>query len=119
MAVEIGSGLAGYRTPSSEITIPLPGSTLEHLPRDAEPLVFAGGGKVLTYTIVYVPTMRFKDKAPYALVVVELDPSASSRQASARLLALVDGGTSDSLAVEARVRYTHRDEYGYHFELAF
>ena len=111
MAVEIAGGLTGYRAPSGEITIPLPGSTLEHLPEGAEPLQFAGGGKVLTYSIVYVPTTRFKDKAPYALAVIELDEGA-------RLLALIDGGTGDTLAVDARLRYTRHDEYGFHFELA-
>jgi len=108
MAIEVAGGLTGYRTPSGEVTIPLPGSTLEHAPEGAEPLVFAGGGKVLTYSIVYVPTTRFKDKAPYALAVIELDEGA-------RLLALVDG---DELAVDAAVRFSHKDEYGYHFELA-
>ena len=111
MAVEIGGGLTGYRAPTGEVTIPLPGSTLEHAPEGAEPLAFAGGGRVLTYSIVYVSTTRFKDKAPYALAVVELDEGA-------RLMALVDGGTAENMAVDGRVRYTHRDEYGYHFESA-
>ena len=111
MAVEIRSGLTGYRTPSGEVTIPLPGSTLEHVPAGSAPLTFAGGGKVLTYSIVYVPTTRFKDKAPYALAIVELDEGA-------RLMAIVDGGTAENLSVEGRVRYSHSDGYGHHFELA-
>ena len=110
MAVEIGGGLTGYKLPSGEITIPLPGSTLEHVPHDAEPLTFAGSGTLLTYSIVYVPTTRFKDKAPYALAVVELAEGA-------RLMGIVDGGTAENLSVNAHVRYTHRDEYGYHFQL--
>jgi uncharacterized OB-fold protein len=110
MAVDVAGGLTGYRATSGEITIPLPGSTLEHVPAGAEPMVFAGSGKVVTYSIVHVPTTRFKDLAPYALAVIELDEGA-------RLLALVDGGTAENLAVDARVRYTRRDEHGYHFEL--
>jgi uncharacterized OB-fold protein len=111
VAVEIGSSLTGYRAASGEITIPLPGSTLEHAPEGAEPLTFAGGGKLLTYSIVYVPTTRFKDKAPYALAIVELDEGA-------RLMAIVDGGTAGNLSVNIRVRYTHHDDYGFHFALA-
>jgi uncharacterized OB-fold protein len=111
VAVEIGGGLTGYRAASGEVTIPLPGSTLEHVPAGAEPLTFAGGGKMLSYSIVYVPTTRFKDKAPYALAVIELDEGA-------RLMAIVDGGTTENLAVDGPVRYTHHDGYGFHFELA-
>jgi len=108
VAVEIGASLAGYRSASGEITIPVPGSTLEHVPADAEPRVFAGGGKVLTYSIVHVSTTRFKDKAPYALAIVELDEGA-------RLMAIVDGGTAANLAIDGRVRYAHSDQYGHHF----
>ena len=110
MAVEIGSGLTGYRAASGEISIPLPGSTLEHMPAGAEPLAFAGGGKLLTYSIVYVPTSRFKDQAPYALAVIELDEGA-------RLMALVDSGTAENLSIDSRVRYTHHDAHGFHFAL--
>jgi len=110
MAVEIGGGLTGYRAPSGEVTIPLPGSTLEHVPDGSEPLTFAGTGKVVTYSIVYVPTTRFKDQAPYALAVIELEEGA-------RLMALVDGGTAENLAVDAPVRYAGKDDYGHHFTL--
>lgn len=110
MAVEVGGGLTGYRAASGEVTIPLPGSTLEYVPEGAEPLTFAGSGRVLTYSIVYVPTTRFKDAAPYALAIVELDEGA-------RLMAIVDGGTAENLTVEGRVRYSHHDDHGYHFSL--
>jgi uncharacterized OB-fold protein len=109
VAVEIGGGLTGYRALSGEVTIPLPGSTLDHLPEGAEPLQFAGGGKIVTYSIVYVPTTRFKEKAPYALAIIELDEGA-------RLMAIVDGA-AEALSVDAPVRYTHHDQYGYHFEV--
>ena len=33
-------------------------------------------------------------------------------------MATIDGATAQSLAVDARVRYVHRDEFGYHFALA-
>jgi len=108
VAVEIGGGLTGYRTASGEVTIPLQGSTLEHMPAGAEPVQFTGRGKVLTYTIVGVPTTRFKSKAPYTLAVIELNEGA-------RLLALVDGATP---SIDARVRFTRKDEFGYHFELS-
>jgi uncharacterized OB-fold protein len=110
MAIEVGSGLTGYRSATGEVTIPIPGSTLENIPAGAEPLAFAGHGRVLTYTVVYVPTTRFKDKAPYALAVIELDEGA-------RLLALVDGAIAEVLSVDAAVRYSHQDEYGHHFTL--
>ena len=110
MAVEVGAGLTGYRTLAGEVTIPLPGSTLERMPPGSEPLVFAGHGRVLTYSIVHVPTTRFRSQAPYALAVIELDEGA-------RLLSLVDGGTAENLAVDAEVRFSRRDEFGYHFEL--
>jgi len=80
------------------------------MPANAEPLQFTGGGRLLTYSIVYVPTTRFKDQAPYALAVVELDEGA-------RLMGIVEDGTATNLAVDARVRYSHRDEHGYHFKL--
>jgi uncharacterized OB-fold protein len=111
VAVEIGSGLTGYRTSSGEVTVPLHGSTLERVPAGAQPLVFAGGGKVLTYSIVYVPTTKFKDKAPYALAIIELDEGP-------RLMAMVDGGTAENLSVEGRVQYAGHDDYGFHFQLA-
>lgn len=111
MAVEIGGGLTGYRATSGEVTIPLPGSTLEHVPEGAEPLTFAGGGKLLTYSIVYVPTTRFKDMAPYALAIVELDEGA-------RLMAVIDAGTAENLSVNTRVQYTHHDHHGFHFAVA-
>lgn len=108
---EIGGGLTGYRTPAGEVTIPLPGSTLEHMPDGSQPLTFSGRGKLLTYSIVYVPTTRFKAKAPYALAVIELEEGA-------RLMAIVDEGTPDNLSVGAAVQYTGRDQYGHHFCLA-
>lgn len=111
MAVEAGGGLTGYRTASGEVTIPVPGSTLEHVPAGSEPLTFGGRGKLLTYSIVHVPTTRFKDMAPYALGVIQLDEGA-------KLMAMIDGGTVDNLAVDGRVQYVGHDEYGHHFRLA-
>ncbi|MDE3075833.1 MAG: OB-fold domain-containing protein [Chloroflexota bacterium] len=102
--------LTGYRTAGGIVTIPLPGSTLEAIPAGAEPVQLGGLGRVVTYTIVGVGTTRFKDKTPYALAVVELDEGA-------RLLALIDGGTTANLAVDARVHYAGKDAYGHHFEL--
>ena len=58
------AGLEGYRARSGEITIPLPGSTQEPLPPGAEPLRFAGLGRVLTFSVVHVATPRFRPEAP-------------------------------------------------------
>ncbi len=105
-----GDRLTGYRTASGEVTLPLPGSTLEALPTDADAVDFSGLGHVVTYTVVRVPSTRFKGMAPYALAVIELNEGA-------RLLALVDGGDAENLTVDARVQYISKDEYGYHFAL--
>ncbi|MBV8086325.1 MAG: OB-fold domain-containing protein [Chloroflexi bacterium] len=100
--------MTGYRVPGGEITIPLPGSTLEQVPDGAETLEFAGAGRIVTYSVVHVPSTRFKDVAPYTLAVVELHEGA-------RLLALLDQGEP---AIGGPVRFTHSDEYGHHFVLA-
>src|SRR5579885_2926439 len=100
--------MTGYRTPSGEVTIPLPGSTLEQAPDGAKPLQFAGHGRIVTYSVVHVPATRFKDRAPYALAVIELDEGA-------RLLGLVGGGATGGLTIDGRVRSSHSDEYGHHF----
>ncbi|MBV9120335.1 MAG: OB-fold domain-containing protein [Chloroflexi bacterium] len=109
MAIELDA-LTGYRSPSGEITLPLPGSTLERQPAGAETVRFTGKGRLLTYSIVHVPTTRFKSQAPYVLAIIELDEGA-------RLMGLVDGAPAGNLAIEANVRYSHRDEFGYHFQL--
>ena len=107
----MNSSLAGYRAPSGEVTIPLPGSTLEHAPEGAEPLQLSGTGRIVTFSVVHVAPARFKDQAPYALAVIELE-------AGARLLALVDGGAGGQLAIDDPVRFNHSDEFGHHFVLA-
>jgi uncharacterized OB-fold protein len=103
--------LTGYRTASGEVTIPLPGSTLETVPEGAEALAFAGDGRIVTYSVVHVPSTRFKDQAPYVLAVIELAEGA-------RLLGLVHGAANGGLAVDGRVRFSHSDGYGHHFVLA-
>jgi uncharacterized OB-fold protein len=100
--------VTGYRIAAGEVTIPLPGSTLEQVPEGAERLEFVGAGRIVTYSVVHVPSTRFKDVSPYTLAVVELDEGA-------RLLALVDDGEP---AIDGRVRFSHSDDYGHHFVLA-
>ena len=36
-------------------------------------IVLSRNGKILTYTIIRVPPSQFKDEAPYAMGIVELD----------------------------------------------
>ena len=100
--------LTGYRVPGGEVTIPLPGSTLEQAPEGAATVDFAGPGRIVTFSVVHVPSTRFKEVTPYTLAVVELDEGA-------RLLALVDDGEP---AIDRRVRFSHSDDYGHHFVLA-
>ena len=38
-----------------------------------EPVVLKRTGKLLTYTVIHIPPSPFKDEAPYAMGVVELD----------------------------------------------
>ena len=102
--------LTGYRVGSGAVTLPLPGSTLEAPPPDAEEVRFSGRGRIVTYTVVTVASPRFRPKVPYALGVIELAEGA-------RLLAMIDGGTPENLSVDASVQYKRKDEYGYHFEL--
>lgn len=102
--------LVGYRE-GNDIAVPLPGSTLQQAPEGAERIAFAGGGQIMTYTVVHVAAPRFKPRTPYALAVVELDEGT-------RLLAMIDGATGEDLAVGARVMYSGGDEFGHHFLLS-
>jgi len=106
-----GSQLVGYRSLAGEVTIPVPGSTLQNVPSGSEPLTFSGWGQVLTYTVVYVPTTRFKDRTPYVLAVIRLEEGAS-------LMGIVDDGTVANLKVDAEVCFHHSDGYGHHFTIA-
>ena len=38
-----------------------------------EPVILKRTGQLLTYTVIHIPPSPFKDEAPYALGVVELD----------------------------------------------
>ena len=105
------TGLTGYRLPSGEVAIPLPGSSLEQTPEGAEELHFGGGGRIVTFSVVHVATPAFRAKAPYALAVVELEDGA-------RLMAMIDLARPEELAIDASVRYAMTDEFGHHFMLA-
>jgi uncharacterized OB-fold protein len=41
--------------------------------REFETMTLSGRGELLTFTIIRVPPSQFKDQAPYALGIVELD----------------------------------------------
>ena len=41
--------------------------------QELEKAVLAENGRLLTYTIIHVPPSQFKDQAPYAMGIVELD----------------------------------------------
>ena len=41
--------------------------------KEFEWIDLSGKGKLLTYTVIYVPPKKFKEEAPYAIGVVELD----------------------------------------------
>ncbi|MHB8619052.1 MAG: Zn-ribbon domain-containing OB-fold protein [Chloroflexota bacterium] len=110
MVARPGGTLSAYRDQSGAVTIPLPGSTLEVPPVRATPIELAGVGAIVSYTVVGVPSTRFKDIAPYALAVVELEEGA-------RLLALVDGANAGDLFIGARVQYLGKDDHGHHFAL--
>ena len=41
--------------------------------REFEKIILSRRGKVLTYTVIHIPPSQFKDEAPYAMGIVELD----------------------------------------------
>jgi uncharacterized OB-fold protein len=45
----------------------------ECLGRELEPTKLAEKGSLLTFTVIRVPPSQFKDQAPYAVGIVELD----------------------------------------------
>lgn len=67
-------------------------------------------GRIITYTVIYVPTPTFAGEAPYGLAVIETD-------AGERLLARIPGVGADDLAIGARVAYDRDDEHGAVFRL--
>ncbi len=58
-------------------------------------------GKILTYTVIRVPPAPFKDQAPYAVAVVEMDDGA-------RLTAMVADYREDDLAPGKPIRLEFR-----------
>lgn len=72
----------------------------------AEAGTFAGTtGKIISYSVIYVPTPEFAGEAPYGLAVVETP-------AGERLLARLPAADDDKLAVGVSVVYDHTDEHG-------
>lgn len=62
-------------------------------------------GRIVSYTIIYVPTPEFAGESPYGLAVIEA-------QDGTRLLARIKDATTSNLAVGAPVAYDHDDEHG-------
>jgi len=72
----------------------------------AEAQTFADAvGKIVSYSVIYVPTPEFAGEAPYGLAVIETADGE-------RLLARLPADDKDKLAVGAAVTYDHEDEHG-------
>ena len=72
----------------------------------AEAQTYAGTvGKIVSYTVIYVPTPEFAGEAPYGLAVIETADGE-------RLLARLPADDKDKLAVGANVVYDHSDAHG-------
>lgn len=62
-------------------------------------------GKIVSYTVIYVPTPEFAGEAPYGLAVIETSDGE-------RILARLPGDDKDRLAVGASVVFDHADQHG-------
>lgn len=62
-------------------------------------------GKIVSYSVIYVPTPEFAGEAPYGLAVIQTSDGE-------RLLARLPADDKDKLAVGAAVVYDHADEHG-------
>ncbi|MGA7668999.1 MAG: OB-fold domain-containing protein [Nitrolancea sp.] len=72
----------------------------------AEARTFADAvGKIISYSVIYVPTPEFAGEAPYGLAVIETSDGE-------RLLARLPADDKDKLAVGAAVVYDHADQHG-------
>ena len=72
----------------------------------AEAPTFADAvGKIISYSVIYVPTPEFAGEAPYGLAVIETSDGE-------RLLARLPADDKDKLAVGAAVVYDHEDQHG-------
>ncbi len=69
--------------------------------RDLVKTKIAEKGKVISYTIIRVPPSQFKDQAPYAVGVVELDDGV-------RLMGQIVDCDFEDLKLEQRVRIEFR-----------
>lgn len=68
-------------------------------------------GRIVSYTVIYVPTPEFAGEAPYGLAVVET-------AGGERLLVRIPGASAQDLRVGASVVYDHDDQHGAVFQLA-
>lgn len=75
--------------------------------REFEPVKLANEGKIITYTIIHTPPKQFKDQAPYAMAVVELNDGC-------RITVQVADAREDELAIGKPVTLQFRkiQEYG-------
>ena len=85
----------------------------ECMVEDYEKVEVSGLGKIVSFTVIYEASKEFKDLAPYALAIVELDEGA-------RGMGMVLGADVSKLSVGARVRakaWKRGDQYRVDFEL--
>lgn len=68
-------------------------------------------GKIISYSVIYVPTPEFAGEAPYGLAVIETSDGE-------RILARLPASDKDKLAVGASVAYDHSDEHGAVFRVS-
>ena len=62
-------------------------------------------GKIISYTVIYVPTPEFAGEAPYGLAVIETSDGE-------RLLARLPASDKEKLSIGASVVYDHGDDHG-------
>jgi len=69
--------------------------------REFETVRLPDEGKIHSFTVIHTPASQFKDLAPFALAVVELDGGA-------RLMCQVADCDPDSLAIDQKVKIEFR-----------
>ena len=80
--------------------------------REFEIVSLCGKGKIVSYTVIRVPTSDFSDQAPYALGVIELDCGA---RLTAQIADCDFGDLAAGKAVELEFRKVSREgEAGIH-----
>ena len=76
--------------------------------REFEDTTLPREGKVLTWTVIYVPPPRFDLEAPYVVAIVELEGGARQDAGQVRLTCQVVDCDPDELAVDVPVELVFR-----------